>query len=170
MEQWSFRSTHECMCACVCIKRTAVKALAQVRKSTCTEWGHVFACMHVCRERVIWVESDMGWEWHGLRVTWVYPYMGESPPVGWREVDFHIRSKELFLLLGSKLESRLLNNTQVLVYMVRSLRTPCEVEQGGTEEKAWIWGPETWIQMSPLDPSLCGLGNFPSPLYHFPHL
>ena len=49
-----------------------------------------------------------------------------------------MRSKELFLLLGSKLESRLLNNTQVLVYMVRSLRTPCEVEQGGTKEKAWI--------------------------------
>ena len=157
---------HARVYVCVCVYKKDRSQSISTGKKEHMHWVGSRLRMHACVSR----ESDMGWEWHGLRVTWVYPYMGESPPVGWREVDFHIRSKELFLLLGSKLESRLLNNTQVLVYMVRSLRTPCEVEQGGTEEKAWIWGPETWIQMSPLDPSLCGLGNFPSPLYHFPHL
>ena len=66
----------------------------------------------------------MGLSFHGRKSCWVTG--------GWLSQ----RHKELFLLLGSKLESRLLNNTQVLLYMVRSLRTPWEVEQGGYRGKS----------------------------------
>lgn len=63
-------------------------------------------------------EGIGGW-WYGLSSL----SLGEQSSVGGQDADCHMRSRDLFLLLGSRLESRLLSNTQVLVYMVQTLRT-----------------------------------------------
>lgn len=49
--------------------------------------------------------------------------LGEKSSAGGQEADCHMKGRDLFLLPGSRLECRLLNNTQVVVYVVQILRT-----------------------------------------------
>lgn len=68
-EEWSneVSEAHTSVCVRACVYKKDPSHSISTFKSTRTEWGHVFACMHVCQEIVIRVESDMGLPLYGRK-------------------------------------------------------------------------------------------------------
>lgn len=109
--------------------------------------------------------------WYGLGLL----SLGESPPLKKQEADWHMESRQLLLLLGSRLESRVRNTTQLLFIICFRFQGP---ENPTSSKAAWYAGQSMDLRtrkpgfrclMVPLHCVV--LGNFP-PLseYLFPHL